>query len=534
MKLVIPSAGTGSRLGEYTKNFNKGLVSVGTQPAIIRIIKDLVARFDIEEIIVLTGYQAKLLEEVISLFLEEINIKIIRVENFSGPNSSLTHTLMHAKEYLDTDFIFCANDTICELPENFNKMDNNWVAYYKKKSGDLYNPRNYRTISLNESSQVTKIYPKDYGSENIYVGMAYIKDYHTFWQALATDRTGIGEVAGLTQLETVNAIEVIQWHDCGMINSLNRAKEHYKRDDIVILDKKDEAIWFSNQLVVKQHIDPKFIADRIKRLEFLPSALVPTIAQVKEHTFSYELISGKVITDILDAGLLKQLLDEMHTKVWSEKCLDPIRIKRLAERSMEFYREKTLKRVAQYHNDNEVPDNSATINGQNCIKISKMLDLIDWDLLISESAFTWFHGDFHNENILYDSQGFKLIDWRQNFGIDEHEYGDVYYDFAKFQHGLYVSHPIVDKELFSVSYQPSNRVQIDILQSNRLLDVNSHFEKWLCSHGYCVPRVRLITALIYLNIAVLHAQPYGQFLYFYGRLLLEQEYADQKNPYFKR
>ena len=141
---------------------------------------------------------------------------------------------------------------------------------------------------------------------------------------------------------------------------------------------------------------------------------------------------------------------------------------------------------------------------------------------------------FHNENILSDGLNYTLIDWRQNFTEQELEYGDVYYDLAKFQHGLLVSHPIVHSGLFSVEYLAEANVKFEIHQSSRLLEVNRLFEDWLVTNCYCRSRVRLLTALIYLNIAVLHDQPYGQFLFFYGRFLLQLEYEDLASPYFLR
>ena len=38
-KVLIPTAGTGSRLGEETKYINKALISIGNRPAISRIIE---------------------------------------------------------------------------------------------------------------------------------------------------------------------------------------------------------------------------------------------------------------------------------------------------------------------------------------------------------------------------------------------------------------------------------------------------------------------------------------------------------------
>ena len=59
-KVVIPSAGLGSRLGSITKYIPKALVSIGTKPAISRIIemfpKDC-------EFIIPVGYKGELIKE---------------------------------------------------------------------------------------------------------------------------------------------------------------------------------------------------------------------------------------------------------------------------------------------------------------------------------------------------------------------------------------------------------------------------------------------------------------------------------------
>ena len=534
MKLVIPSAGIGSRLGAYTKNFNKALVTIGNQPSIIRIINDLTKRFDIEEVVVLTGYQAELLEEVLHHFRGNLRIRAVRVDNFSGTGSSLTHTLLQAKEFLQTDFIFCANDTICTLPASVNNVSCNWLAYYKKRAGDLYQPRQYRTIDVNDQLYVTKIYPKDYGTTNIYVGLAYIRDYSIFWNSLENSDSGIGEVIGLKSMKEIRAVEVEEWHDCGMITSLGRAKNLLKKNDIVVLEKQDEAIWFANNIVVKQHIDKTFIADRIKRLQFLPADLTPVIEDVRPNSFSYKHIPGRVITQTLDQSILHQLLSLMNEKMWKNRCTDEKRTNTLEIKAHTFYKDKTKARILQYFTENEIFDCPKNVNGMYISAISDILERINWNDFIGNSIFSWFHGDFHNENILFDGNQFTLIDWRQNFTEGEYEFGDVYYDLAKFQHGLLISHPIVDKELFSVEYIGDTDVRLEIYQSSRLLEINRIFEDWVVKNGYCRSRVRLLTALIYLNIAVLHEQPYGQFLFFYGRLLLQREYEDLESPYFVR
>ena len=108
-KLVIPTAGIGSRIGPYTKFKNKALVSIGLKPAIARVIENFT---DASEIIILTGYEAESLKDVVLSFYPSLNIKFIHVENYCGEGSGLGLTLQHAMEHLQCPFIFTPNDAI--------------------------------------------------------------------------------------------------------------------------------------------------------------------------------------------------------------------------------------------------------------------------------------------------------------------------------------------------------------------------------------------------------------------------------------
>lgn len=531
MKLVIPSAGTGSRLGDYTEHLNKGLVTIGNQPAIVRIISNILQKFSIEEVIVLTGYQADYLEEVLDHFFSDINLVTIRIDKFEGSGSSLSYTLNQAKSSLQCEFIFCANDTLCEIPEGLISPNTNCLAYYSKKSDDFYEPRNYRSIEINEHNEVTKIFPKDYGSDKIYVGLCYVHNFNVFWDSFSQKSLTNGEVAGLSALKNIRAVQVHDWLDCGMITSLKIAQKKYFNVDLAILEKEDESIWFKNDLVVKQHLDSKFIQDRLKRLKFLPPEHTPKIKNRKKYSFSYEFTPGDTITSSLNCKNLEELLNEMQDKVWSKRCTDSNKIIQLRSLAKQFYKTKTLSRVNRYLQVNEVIDADTLINGIDCKPVMVLLGDLDWDRLASNSIFSWFHGDFHNENIITKNGKFTLIDWRQNFTEAEYEFGDAYYDLAKFQHGLLVSHPIVHKGLFKTSFPADASVHIEIMQTSRLLEVNKAFEFWLQKNGYSITRVQLLTALIFLNIAPLHEQPYGEFIFYYGRLLLQSYMSGADGEY---
>lgn len=50
-----------------------------------------------------------------------------------------------------------------------------------------------------------------------------------------------------------------------------------------------------------------------------------------------------------------------------------------------------------------------------------------------------------------------------------------------------------------------------------------YYEKWLKDNNYSIPKVRIITSLIFLNIAPLHHYPYSLFLYALGKSMLFEE-----------
>jgi hypothetical protein len=85
---------------------------------------------------------------------------------------------------------------------------------------------------------------------------------------------------------------------------------------------------------------------------------------------------------------------------------------------------------------------------------------------------------------------------------------------------LMVSHSIVNKEFYNVQHLSDDDVLVEILQSSRLVEIDNILTKFIVSEGYNEAFLNFITALIYLNIASLHDPKYGEFLFYYGRIKL--------------
>jgi len=124
------------------------------------------------------------------------------------------------------------------------------------------------------------------------------------------------------------------------------------------------------------------------------------------------------------------------------------------------------------------------------------------------------HGDFILDNILDTGEGFTLIDWRQDFG-GERSWGDLYYDLAKLNHSLVFSHTIVDNGGYDLK-------NVDLLRSDNLCACQKTLAAWCAVKGYDWGKVKVLTALIWMNMAPLHKHPLGEFLYRFGEKRLWQ------------
>jgi hypothetical protein len=137
---------------------------------------------------------------------------------------------------------------------------------------------------------------------------------------------------------------------------------------------------------------------------------------------------------------------------------------------------------------------------------------------VSEGIQSQFHGDFILDNIIETESGFKLIDWRQDFG-GIIEVGDQYYDLAKLNHSLVVNHEIVNLNHFEVNIHEGN-VHCEIFRKHDLVESSKILRDFVEANGLDYRRVQVLTSLIWLNMAPLHHHPFDLFLFNFGKLNL--------------
>ena len=77
-----------------------------------------------------------------------------------------------------------------------------------------------------------------------------------------------------------------------------------------------------------------------------------------------------------------------------------------------------------------------------------------------------------------------------------------------------------DTLLKSMAISPdkkANVVEFDFLRKQNLVECENAFREYILANKYDYQKVRMLTYLVYLNIAALHHYPYSTFLFYLGK-----------------
>lgn len=516
-RVLIPTAGTGSRLGRLTQYVNKSLVSIANRPTLSHVIEQFPSNV---EFVIALGHKGHLVKEFLSLAYPERQFFFAEVNPFEGPGSGLGLSVLACKEYLQQPFVFISCDTL--VRELIPELDQNWMGYAELKSIEQY-----RTLEI-QSGQVKAILEKGKGKSNIckpYIGLAGILDYKTFWEAMVdggVEAITVGESYGLRSLLKKGVQSYcFTWYDTGNPETLAQTREAYQEpDEPNILEKANEAIWFVNNQVIKFSDDKKFITNRVKRAKEIKE-FVPEVTASTPNMYRYAKANGEILSKVITLPLFEQLLQ--HSRLfWRQQVLNTSEERDFREACMRFYKNKTEERVQLFYKNFGKQDGVEIINGLKVPKLKKLLDTVDWNWL-ADGLPGRFHGDFHFENILYSqaNQQFTFLDWRQEFG-GSLTTGDIYYDLAKLLHGLIICHELIAEDNYWVDWQ-TNEIRFDFHRKQMLVECEQYFSDWLSANGYDKKKVWTLTALVYLNIAALHHYPYSLLLFALGKRILNEQ-----------
>lgn len=235
MKVIILSAGIGSRLSPLTKNVPKSMLFIDDNTTVLERTINMINKLLDTEIVVVTGFCSEQIENLVSKY---DNCKTIYNPFYRVTNSIAS--LWFAKEYMDEDVIIINGDVVVEK-ELFK-----YILNIKEKSFVLYDSSigadaDYKVLEKNGQVVVMSKDLKETSGE--YVGITVlqqkdsvklikkIKAMISSEQYCEWYETAIVEMI-FTEKFSINAVDVSKysWTEIDDINDLMKAKEIFNYD----------------------------------------------------------------------------------------------------------------------------------------------------------------------------------------------------------------------------------------------------------------------------------------------------------------
>lgn len=134
MVAVILAAGKGSRLGQYTRDLPKSLLKLDREKTLLDYNLDILNRFDLERIMIITGYNSELIESYVN---SRPDIEIIY--NPFWNHCNVLGSLYMGMGHLNDDFLFLHADTLADLEIwelLINSPGDMVLPFQRKRCGD--------------------------------------------------------------------------------------------------------------------------------------------------------------------------------------------------------------------------------------------------------------------------------------------------------------------------------------------------------------------------------------------------------------
>lgn len=516
-KVCIMAAGKGTRV-TLAKSYNKAILPVGEKSALSHIIHKFPKNI---EIIIAAGHNAKLMKDFVKAAYPDRKVTLVGVDPYQGPGSGPGFSLYSCHKHLQCPFIFTSADTI--VLEKIPEPKENWLGV-----AHTNNPKDYCTVDIRNGSVKTFYIKVANKSHHAFIGMAGVKDFKAFWKGFEKKHERVeGEVQVMDGLEELIPLGLkmksFTWFDTGNDADYKRSHKYFSKKKLLL--KPDEFIFFEGDRVIKYFADEKVATDRIKRAKLL-RGIAPKLVFRSKHFYAYKLVSGHLLSEEKDIKQFKKFLSFCKRKLWRKKKLSSSAKKIFLAKTNSFYLDKTMRRLQKFYADTGIRDSSGSINSQMRPKLEVLLKKVNWQKL-SQGIPVLFHGDLQPENIIVKKNGFVLIDWRHSFK-DIIEYGDIYYDLAKLYHALIISNEIIRNGKYNIESADLRNVHFNYQTKDNLMEFKNLFDEFLVREKYDLNKVKVLTSLIYLNIAPLYNQPYNIFLYYLGKDMLAENLNEHR------
>jgi NDP-sugar pyrophosphorylase family protein/mannose-6-phosphate isomerase-like protein (cupin superfamily) len=514
--VCILAAGIGSRLGDLSKNCHKTLLPIKSKA----ILSHIIDSFDNNtEIVIATGYLEEQIKEYVSFYHHERIIKFINVNPYQGSNSGPAYSLQCCRNELQKPFYFCVADFYTESHlENKVFTKTNWIGLYDTELSELYS-----TVRITNNI-VDKIINKSKdGFQKAFTGVFYMYDYKLFWEEFDVNVTDTFEIIDIFKNITKFDFKVknIDWNDTGTLDLYKKIRDNYDGKNLYLHNIKNEFKYRKNNDFIKK-IDTIDKIDKLFKRGVYLGDFIPKLITSGKYFYSYEYFQGKTLYQYNDKTIYISFLKWFEMNFCNN--IQSISKEHFTNYSVKFYKDKTLQRIQLLKTEEFLQlDKITTINDTIVTPLDTYIKSIDWNSLIDTCIPTeLFHGDLQFDNIIYNGVDFKLIDWREDFGGNT-TCGDLYYDLAKLYGGMMLNYYHMknpDNYSFAII---NNTIKIahyidPVLNDIRINEYNFFLER----NHFDIKKIKLLVALIFINMAPLHINNFDKFLFSKSKLLFSE------------
>lgn len=501
-------------MGPVGAQINKALLPIDDRAILTHIIEKFPsgARF-----VIALGYLGNQVRDYLDIAHAEKSFTYVEVENFDGSGSGPGHSLLCCKHHLQHPFYFVSCDTLWEgaaPPGNANWLGVDAVAPEQTSS--------YCMVKV-EGAVVTDLKDKEQIRDDAYkafVGLCFIQDFGLFWKAFEIGEIVAGErqvsngIKLLVRESVVSAVP-INWTDVGDFQKYKRAVERFSDYDF---SKSDEFFYRVGPKVIKYFVDSRVTDRRVEKASLNANAF-PAITDHKGGFYAYAFQPGETLYERNSPATLRNLLAWLESVLWNEV---PVTGDVMRKACRSFYHDKTLQRLETYDRKYLGRSNPVVINGATLPPFRDLLERIPW-ARIEQGLPAFIHGDLQFDNIIFDQDTgrFTLLDWRHDFA-GHVGFGDLYYDLAKLRGGIILNYDLIKRNLLSYE-ETGEYATFDFARREEMQEYLDIVDRYIEHRGMDLARVRLLVALIYLNMAPLHHYPFDKMLHALGHQQLANE-----------
>jgi glucose-1-phosphate thymidylyltransferase len=262
MKIVIPTAGFGTRLRPQTWSKPKPLVAVAGKPVLGHVLDMFGTLPGIDEVVFIIGYLGGQIESYVTNAYPQLNSRFV----VQGEMLGQSHAIWLAREGLTGPMLMAFVDTLIDVDLSGLASESAQAVAWVKEVED---PRRFGVADVNDDGWVERLVekPKDTSNNLAVVGFYYFEQAARLISAIEQQMDSGNKLQGEWFLaDAINLMlrdglqmrveEVDEWHDCGKPGPLLETNRYLLENG---RDNSEQASRAGSVIVPPVYVDPSAV-----------------------------------------------------------------------------------------------------------------------------------------------------------------------------------------------------------------------------------------------------------------------------------